>query len=244
MEIRWISPTRKVYLALMMILATTYAWAERLAQYDFRVILSKDKTSMEQIQKKLDAGADFGKMAMENSIDRNSAKEGGLMRHARASELQPIFADELESLKPGQRSAKPRNSEFGWFVIKLESVKMTEDDTQERLKAHEQLAEQRQLDREREAKAKAEFDKVKTKFESCARRARDLDGESEELQRRIDMYNLGSGYSESELRSDLARFKRKESRFESDCSEVRYNEEIAKVCSHPAYQSRWCSSFR
>lgn len=119
MDIRWISPTRKVCLALMMILATAHAWAERLAEYDFRVIFSKDKASMEHIQKKLDAGADFGKVAMENSIDRNSAKEGGLMRHARARELHPVFVDELESLKPGQRSAKPRNSEFGWFVIKL-----------------------------------------------------------------------------------------------------------------------------
>jgi len=120
METRWISATRKAYLALTMILAAAHAWAEPLPHYDFRVIISKDKASMEQIQNKLNAGADFGKMAIENSIDHNSAKNGGLIRQEPAHRLQRDFAEELKSLKPGQRSSKPRNSEFGWFVIKLE----------------------------------------------------------------------------------------------------------------------------
>lgn len=241
MDFQWISAARKACLALTMALAAAHAGAAQLAEYDFRVIIAKDEASMAQIQEKLDAGADFGKMAMENSIDRNSAREGGLMKRARASELHRVFVDELESLKPGQRSSKPRNSEFGWFVIKLESAKVTTDDTQERLKAYEEMAKQSRLDRERQAKDKAQFEEAKAKFESCARRASDLEGEDKELTRRIDMYNLGSGYSGSELRSDQARFKRKVSSFESDCSNVRYNEEIAKVCSHPSYQSRWCA---
>lgn len=177
---------------------------------------------------------------MENSIDRNSAKNGGLIRQKPARGLQRDFADELKSLKPGQRSSKPRNSEFGWFVIKLESVEMTDDEPL--LKAYEQIAEQSRLDREREAKAKAEFEEVKAKFESCARRASDLEGEREELERRVNMFNLGSQYSKSELRSDQARFNRNVSGFNRDCTDIRYNEEITKVCSHPAYKSRWCSS--
>ncbi|KIF81690.1 peptidylprolyl isomerase [Noviherbaspirillum autotrophicum] len=251
MESQWISATRRAYLALAMTLAATHAWAENVAEYNFRAIIAKDKAAIDQIQDKLNAGADFGKLAMESSIDRNSAKDGGLMKYARVSSLQSAVAAELESLKPGQRSAKPRNSPFGWFVIKLESVTMVEDDTAQRIQAHKERGEKIRLDRERQEKARAEYEEAqarfeedKAKFESCARRAADLEGENDELNRRIKMYNVGAEYNVSELRSDQARLKRKVSSFEHDCSEVAYNDEIAKVCSHPAYQSRWCSAFR
>ncbi|HJV76378.1 MAG TPA: peptidylprolyl isomerase [Noviherbaspirillum sp.] len=251
MKSPWTSATRRMCLTLAMMMAATCAWAEKVAEYDFRLILTKEKAEIEQIQEKLKAGADFGKMAMESSIDRNSAKEGGLIKYARASGLQSVFADELRSLKPGERSAKPRKSEFGWFVVKLESVTMKEDETAKLMQMHKERDEKMRLDREREAKAKAEyeeakaeFEEAKAKFEACALRASRLESEDDELRRRVEMYNLGAKYNESELRADLARLKRKVSSFERECSELRYNDEIAKVCSHPAYQSQWCGYYK
>lgn len=244
MKSQWTSAARKTCLVLAMTMAATCAWAEKVAEYDFRVIIAKDKAEIEQIQEKLKAGADFGKMAMESSIDRNSAKEGGLIKYARASGLQSPFVEELRSLKPGERSAKPRKSEFGWFVIKLESVTMKEDDTALLMQMHKERDEKNRLDREREAKQRAEFEEAKTRFESCARRARDLESENDSLNYNIEMYNLGAKINKSELRADQARLDRKISSFERDCSELKYNDEIAKVCSHPAYQSQWCGHYR
>lgn len=250
MKSQWITAARRACLTLIMTMAATHAWAEQVAVYSFRIIFAKDKPAIDQIQSKLKAGADFGKLAMESSTDRNSAKDGGLMANTKASSLQSVFATELESLKPGERSTKPLNSPFGWFVIKLESVTMVEDDTEQLMQAHEERDEKIRLERERREKAKAEYEKdkamyddAKVKFESCARRASDLDGEGEELNRRIKMFNLGSQYPESELRSDQARFKRKVASFDSDCSRVTYYEGFNKVCSHPAYQSRWCDAY-
>lgn len=241
MKSQWRSAARKACLVVAMTMAATGAWAEKLvAEYDFRLIITKDKAEIEQVQEKLKAGADFGKMAMESSIDRNSAKEGGLIKYARESGLQSVFAEELRSLKPGERSAKPRKSEFGWFVLKLESVTMKEDETARLMQLHKERDEKNRLDREREAKAKAEFEDAKAKFEACALRASRLESEEDELRRRVDMYNLGANHSESELRADVARLKRKVSSFDRECSELKYNDEITKVCSHPGYQSRWC----
>jgi DNA repair exonuclease SbcCD ATPase subunit len=250
-EYQWISVVRKACLALAMTLAATHAWAEKVAEYNFRTIIAKDKAAIDQIQEQLKAGADFGTLAMERSTDRNSAKDGGLMKYARANSLHSVVVAELESLQPGQRSAQPRNSPFGWFVIKLESVTMVEDDTAQRMQAHKERAEKLQLDRERREKdmadyeeAKARFEEDKAKFESCARTAVDLEGESKDLNRRIELFNQGARYSASELRSEQVRLNQKVSVFERDCSQVAVNDEITKVCSHPAYQSRWCSSFR
>lgn len=249
MESHWITAARRGCLTLIMTMAATHAWAEQVALYTFRTIIAKDKAAIDEIQSKLKAGADFGKLAMESSTDRNSAKDGGLMRETKANSLHGAFAAELESLKPGERSAKPRNSSFGWFVMKLESVTMVEDDTDQLMQAHKDRDEKMRLELERRDKAKAEYeeakakyDDAKAKFESCARRASDLEGENKELNRRINMFNLGSQYPESELRSDQARFKRKVASFDSDCSRVTYYEGFNKVCSHPAFQSRWCDS--
>lgn len=243
MGYRWISAVHKTALALILAVAAAHARAETVAEYDFRLILVKDKATIEQVQRKLDAGADFGKMAMENSIDRGSAGDGGLAKHVQASTLHGVFANELENLKPGKRSTQARNSEFGWFVIKLESVRMVEDEGLKRARAHQERDEKIRQAREQEGKDQAEFEAVKAKFTSCARRAAALEGDNDELERRVDMYNSGvDSFSASELRAQRARLNRRAAAFNDECTNIRANDEIVRICSHPAYQSRWCRS--
>lgn len=219
----------------LLALATGHALAGQLAEYDFRVIVTKDEPSMLRILKQLDAGADFGTMAKEHSIDRNSAKAGGLIKYVNVRELHRVFVDELENLVPGERSRKPRKSEFGWFVIKLESARQVEDDRLATKRAYEEMA-------EREERARREVEEARTRFESCARRAASLEGEVEEIERRTAMHDAGSGYDASELRRDQRRLERKVDSFNGDCSNIRFLKEFTKVCSHPAYRSQWCDS--
>lgn len=239
----WRRATRNACLALLLLVTACPAWAEFVAEYDFRVILVKDKEMIDQVQARLQAGTDFGEMAKRVSIDRNSAANGGLMEAVQIESLSGAFASELKRLKEGQRSVEPRMSEFGWFVLKVESIAMVEVDDEESEEEAAEREKQEQLQEEKNAQAKADFEEANEKFVACARHASDLEGEQKELKRRTDMFNLGSSYSEANLRKDWADFKRSVASFNRTCKGLRYNEKILKVCSHPAYQSEWCRRF-
>lgn len=126
MTLTWKTALRQALLAWAMALGAGHAWAAQVVEYNFRAIIVADKAAADQVQQKLDAGADFGRLAFERSIDRKTGEIGGLMRQARAHSLNRAIAAELQRLKPGERSAEPRMSDFGWFVLKLDTVTMVE----------------------------------------------------------------------------------------------------------------------
>ena len=75
----------------------------------------------QDLEKKLAAGADFAQLATAESDDTGSAHMGGDLGTFPHGRMVPSFDEAAFKLKPGQIS-DPVKSQFGYHVIKLESV--------------------------------------------------------------------------------------------------------------------------
>ncbi len=67
----------------------------------------------------LDGGADFAEMAKERSTGP-SGPNGGDLGYFTAEQMVPEFSTAAAELEPGQHTAEPTKTQFGWHVIKLE----------------------------------------------------------------------------------------------------------------------------
>lgn len=67
---------------------------------------------------KLQAGADFAKLAREDSADDSSTR-GGDLGWIAPGKLPAGFTDAVKLLKPGQFTAHPVHTAYGWHIIKL-----------------------------------------------------------------------------------------------------------------------------
>ncbi len=76
------------------------------------------KAKLTTIRNKLEAGANFAKLAKENSEDILTLKKGGQMPWFTAGTLGPIFERTVTELKPGQVS-QPVQTRYGMELIKL-----------------------------------------------------------------------------------------------------------------------------
>ena len=65
-------------------------------------------------------GADFAALARQRSIDPG-AQNGGDLGFFRKADMVPEFAEAAFALQPGQVSAAPVRSPFGWHVIRVEA---------------------------------------------------------------------------------------------------------------------------
>ena len=88
-------------------------------EYHARHILVEDKATADAVTKDLKGGADFAKLAKEKSKD-TSAQSGGDLGWFTLDTMVKPFADAVTALQPGQLTAEPVQSQFGWHVIKLE----------------------------------------------------------------------------------------------------------------------------
>lgn len=79
------------------------------------LVPTKDKAKAEQIMKDLKAGANFEKLAKENSTDTMSAKNGGDLGWPTAAYV-PEFEAAIASLKPGD-TPKLIQSAYGWHIV-------------------------------------------------------------------------------------------------------------------------------
>ena len=82
-----------------------------------RHILVDSEAKAKEIAAKAKAGADFAKLAKENSKD--SAEDGGDLGYFTKDQMVPEFADAAFKLDKGQVS-DPVKTQFGWHVIKVE----------------------------------------------------------------------------------------------------------------------------
>ncbi|WP_279283113.1 peptidylprolyl isomerase [Clostridium sp. C2-6-12] len=102
-------------------------------------ILVTDEQKAKELKAKLDAGADFGTLAKENSIDNGSKNNGGSLGFVQynTEELVREFVDGFKNLKEGQVS-EPVKSQFGYHLIKVTGIKSGEvipfDEAKEQLK--------------------------------------------------------------------------------------------------------------
>lgn len=91
-------------------------------EYHARHILVEDKAAADAITKDLKGGADFAKLAKDKSKDSSAANGGDLGWFTLETMVKP-FGDALVKLKPGETTAEPVQSQFGWHVIKLEEAR-------------------------------------------------------------------------------------------------------------------------
>ncbi|MBV1789160.1 SurA N-terminal domain-containing protein [Marinobacterium sp. D7] len=145
----------------------------------------------QELRQEIEGGADFAELAKSESADLGSAQEGGdLGFNARGVFVEP-FEEALFQLKPGEVS-EPVRTEFGYHLIKLDSIKATEAPT---------LAEAENDLRDQVAQDKAELDYVAAleRLSDLAFSSNDLKAVSEELGLKIRSSGLFSRAGGSDL---------------------------------------------
>lgn len=85
-----------------------------------RHILVKTEEEANAILKELAAGGDFQAIAKEKSQDPGSKANGGDLGFFAKGQMVPEFEAEAFALKPGETSAKPIKTQFGYHIMKVE----------------------------------------------------------------------------------------------------------------------------
>lgn len=91
-------------------------------EYKARHILVETEAEAKDIIAQLGKKAKFEKLAAK-SKDAGSAEHGGELEWAVPSNFVPPFANAMVSLKKGEYTKEPVESQFGWHVIKLDDVR-------------------------------------------------------------------------------------------------------------------------
>lgn len=109
-----------------------------------RHILVESEDKAKELKKEIDGGADFEKLAAENSKDPGSKTQGGDLGYFTEEKMVPEFSEAAFKLKEGDLS-DPIKTSFGWHLIKIEDRRKVEppkyDEVKEELKT--QLVEER-----------------------------------------------------------------------------------------------------
>lgn len=109
-------------------------------------ILVDDEATAKDMIAKLNAGANFAKLAEDNSKDP-SAKRGGDLGYFVQTDMVKEFGDAAFAMAVGSVSKEPVKTQFGWHVIKLEDKRQRTKPSFEEAKATlEQEARQAMLD--------------------------------------------------------------------------------------------------
>ncbi|MGB3276209.1 MAG: peptidylprolyl isomerase [Castellaniella sp.] len=93
-------------------------------EFKLRHILVKDEAKAKDLIKAIKAKkTTFEAAAKKDSIDTGSGKNGGELGWGPTSNYVPEFAQAVESMKKGDLSAQPVQTQFGWHVIQVEDVR-------------------------------------------------------------------------------------------------------------------------
>jgi peptidyl-prolyl cis-trans isomerase C len=91
-------------------------------EYKAQHILVDTKEKAEAIIKELEAGADFAKLAAKDSKDP-SGKNGGDLGWFNLQTMVKPFSDAVATLKKGEITQQPVETQYGWHVIRLEDTR-------------------------------------------------------------------------------------------------------------------------
>ncbi len=129
-------------------------------EYSARHILVKTEAEAKDIQAQLAKGSDFAKLAKEKSLDPGSKEKGGDLGWFSPAGMVKPFSDAVTSLKKGEVTAAPIQTQFGWHVIKLVDSRATQVPSYDKVKdGLERTLQQRKLEKMMlELKAKAKID--------------------------------------------------------------------------------------
>ena len=104
------------------------------SEVKIRHIMFKDEAGAKKAIEGLNSGADFQKLAREQSIDKSTATEGGDLGFIRKGQVDAAFADAAFALKSGEFTKTPVKSAMGWHVLKLEDRRKVKAPTFEEVK--------------------------------------------------------------------------------------------------------------
>jgi peptidyl-prolyl cis-trans isomerase C len=104
-------------------LQAEYAAADK-TEYHARHILVPTKEKAEALIKKIKAGAKFEDVAKSDSTDGSKNNGGDLGWFTLARMVKP-FGDAVKTLKKGEMTQEPVQTQFGWHIIKLEDSRDT-----------------------------------------------------------------------------------------------------------------------
>jgi peptidyl-prolyl cis-trans isomerase C len=93
-------------------------------EYHARHILVPTKEQADQVIKKIKGGAKFDEVAKAQSTDGSKTNGGDLGWFTLARMAKP-FGDAVKTLKKGEMTQEPVQTQFGWHVIKLEDTRET-----------------------------------------------------------------------------------------------------------------------
>ena len=99
-------------------LHTAYDTATDKTEYHASHILVPTKEKAEQLIKKLKGGAKFEDVAKAESTDNSKANGGDLGWFTLARMVKP-FGDAVKTLKKGDITQEPVQTQYGWHIIKL-----------------------------------------------------------------------------------------------------------------------------
>ncbi|HUE11124.1 MAG TPA: peptidylprolyl isomerase [Steroidobacteraceae bacterium] len=91
-------------------------------EYHARHILVASKDQAVEIIKKLKGGAKFDELAKTQSTDGSKTNGGDLGWFSLARMVKP-FGDAVKTLKKGEYTQEPVQTQFGWHIIKLEDTR-------------------------------------------------------------------------------------------------------------------------
>jgi peptidyl-prolyl cis-trans isomerase C len=91
-------------------------------EYHARHILVPTKEKAEALIKKIKGGAKFEDVAKAESTD-NSKTNGGDLGWFSASRMVKPFGDAVKSLKKGEITPEPVQTQYGWHIIQLEETR-------------------------------------------------------------------------------------------------------------------------
>ncbi|MDQ1900768.1 peptidylprolyl isomerase [Paracoccus sp. WLY502] len=99
-----------------------FAEAEPVTEYSAAHILVDTEEKAKEIKAQLDAGAEFGTLAEQNSTGPSGPNKGDLGWFS-ADQMVAPFADAVKAMEKGQIS-DPVQTEFGWHVIQLNDTRL------------------------------------------------------------------------------------------------------------------------
>jgi peptidyl-prolyl cis-trans isomerase C len=103
-------------------------------EYSARHILVKTEAEANDILAQLKKGSDFAKLAKEKSIDTTNKDKGGDLGWFSPTIMVKPFGDAVTSLKKGEVTSAPVQTQFGWHVIKLIDTRATQFATYDKVK--------------------------------------------------------------------------------------------------------------
>ena len=92
-------------------------------EYKARHILVASKEQAEQVIKKLKGGAKFEDLAKTLSTDNGSKNNGGDLGWFNTARMVKPFGDAVKTLKKGEVTPEPVQTQYGWHVIQLEDTR-------------------------------------------------------------------------------------------------------------------------